>query len=99
KGKGVTELYLWGLAADICVYFSAYYALKEGFRCYFIEDASKTVDDNVFESLRKEMRAMGIAIVNSNDLEKSLARNVLIYSSKELLWIEIRHRFYQIQDT
>lgn len=68
KEKGVTELYLCGLAADICVYFSAYDAFKEGFSCYFIEDASKALDDNVFETLKKEMKAMGIAIVNSNDL-------------------------------
>ncbi|SDZ74855.1 bifunctional nicotinamidase/pyrazinamidase [Bizionia paragorgiae] len=68
KEKGVTELYLCGLAADICVYFSAYDAFKEGFRSYFIEDASKALDDNVFETLKKEMKAMGIAIVNSNDL-------------------------------
>ncbi|WP_306456245.1 bifunctional nicotinamidase/pyrazinamidase [Winogradskyella undariae] len=40
KAKGTTELFLCGLASDICVYFSIYDAFKEGFNCTFIEDAS-----------------------------------------------------------
>ncbi|GGG51209.1 bifunctional nicotinamidase/pyrazinamidase [Bizionia arctica] len=65
KEKGTTELYLCGLAADICVYFSINDAFKEGFACTFIEDASKALDDDEFKKLKKEMIAMGIQIVTS----------------------------------
>ena len=68
KEKGTTELYLCGLAADICVYFSAYDAKKEGFKCYFIEDASKALDLEGFEKQKKELTNMGIQIVTSDSI-------------------------------
>jgi len=68
KEKGTTQLFLCGLAADICVYFSARDAVKEGFDCFFIEDASKALDKDVFEKLKKEMIAMGIQVVTSTSI-------------------------------
>lgn len=68
KEKGTTQLFLCGLAADICVYFSARDAVKEGFDCFFIEDASKALDNDVFEKLKKEMIAMGIQMVTSTSI-------------------------------
>ncbi|NRR92499.1 bifunctional nicotinamidase/pyrazinamidase [Winogradskyella undariae] len=65
KEKGTTELFLCGLASDICVYFSIYDAFKEGFNCTFIEDASKALDNEGFEKLKTEMIAMGINMVTS----------------------------------
>ncbi|QNK78449.1 bifunctional nicotinamidase/pyrazinamidase [Winogradskyella sp. PAMC22761] len=65
KEKGTTELFLCGLASDICVYFSIYDAFKEGFNCTFIEDASKALDNEGFEKLKTEMVAMGINMVTS----------------------------------
>jgi len=68
KEKGVTELYLCGLAADICVYFSILDAFKEGFDCTFIEDASKALDNVHLDNLKQEMLAKGIKILNSESL-------------------------------
>ncbi|WP_458627003.1 bifunctional nicotinamidase/pyrazinamidase [Winogradskyella sp. PC D3.3] len=68
KEKGTTQLYLCGLAADICVYFSARDAVKEGFDCFFIEDASKALDKDVFEKRKKEMIAMGIQMLTSTSI-------------------------------
>ncbi|QXP78534.1 MULTISPECIES: bifunctional nicotinamidase/pyrazinamidase [Winogradskyella] len=65
KEKGTTELFLCGLASDICVYFSIYDAFKEGFNCTFIEDASKALDNEGFEKLKTKMVAMGINMVTS----------------------------------
>jgi len=65
KEKGTTELFLCGLASDICVYFSIYDAFKEGFNCTFIEDASKVLDNEVFQKLKAEMVDMGIKMVTS----------------------------------
>ncbi|REG87920.1 bifunctional nicotinamidase/pyrazinamidase [Winogradskyella sediminis] len=68
KEKGVTELFLCGLAADICVYFSIIDAFNEGFYCTFIEDASKALDNDGFEKLKKEMIHKGIKIVSTKTI-------------------------------
>jgi nicotinamidase/pyrazinamidase len=43
RGRGVTEVYLAGLAADYCVYFSAKDALAEGFAATVIADATRAI--------------------------------------------------------
>lgn len=65
KEKGTTELFLCGLASDICVYFSVIDAFKESFNCTFIEDASKALDNEGFKKLKTKMVAMGIKVVTS----------------------------------
>jgi hypothetical protein len=37
--KGITKTYFCGLAADICVYYTIKYSLKEGFSATLVEDA------------------------------------------------------------
>lgn len=68
KDKGVSQLFLCGLAADICVYFSIYDAFKEGFACFFIEDASQPLDPKELEELKKKMNYLGIQIISSADI-------------------------------
>ncbi|WP_417619940.1 bifunctional nicotinamidase/pyrazinamidase [Oceanihabitans sediminis] len=65
KEKGVSEVYLCGLAGDICVYFSTMDALEEGFTCFFIEEASQALDAEAFKSLKKKLIDKGVQIVNS----------------------------------
>ena len=68
KEKGTSQLFLCGLAADICVYYSIRDAFKEGFDCFFIEDASKALDIEGFDKIKKEMINMGIQIVSSESI-------------------------------
>ena len=68
KDKGTSQLYLCGLAADICVYFSTYDAFKEGFACFFIEDASQPLDAREFKELKKKLEYLGVQIVSSNQI-------------------------------
>lgn len=65
KEKGATEIYLCGLAADICVYYSLIDAVEEGFTCFFIEDASKPLDIESFEEIKQKMEEKGIEIISS----------------------------------
>ena len=65
KEKGTTQLYLCGLAADICVYFSIRDAVDAGFDCFFVEDASQALDVDAFGDIKKEMINMGIQLVSS----------------------------------
>ena len=68
KEKGASQLFLCGLAADICVYFSIYDAFKEGFACFFIEDASQPLNCEEFKELKKKMEYLGIQIISSEDI-------------------------------
>lgn len=68
KEKGASQVYFCGLAADICVYYSIYDAFKEGFACFFIEDASQPLDIEGFKSIKKKMAHLGIQIISSEDI-------------------------------
>lgn len=68
KEKKVSQLYFCGLASDICVYFSVRDAIKEGFECYFIEDAAKPLDTEAFEVVKAKMIAMGVHIITSESV-------------------------------
>jgi nicotinamidase/pyrazinamidase len=46
KGRGVTSVFVAGLAADYCVYFTALDALELGFESSIITDATKAIDQN-----------------------------------------------------
>ncbi|OAD46852.1 bifunctional nicotinamidase/pyrazinamidase [Polaribacter atrinae] len=65
KEKGTTELFICGLAADICVYYSIRDAVKEGFNCFFIEDASEALDKKSFKKIKEDMIDMGVKIISS----------------------------------
>ncbi len=66
KEKGVKHIYFTGLAADICVYFSIKDALQEGFKCTLIEDATKALDQNIYEEQKHELSALGVQYVTSD---------------------------------
>ncbi len=65
KGRGVREVYLAGLAADFCVFFSAKDALQEGFETYLIEDATRAISGEGFEKAKKELTDKGGKIISS----------------------------------
>lgn len=46
KGRGATSVFVAGLAADYCVYFTALDALELGFESSIITDATKAIDQN-----------------------------------------------------
>jgi nicotinamidase/pyrazinamidase len=69
RGKQVREVYVAGLAADYCVYFSAKDALKEGFSTYIIEDATRAINLEGFEKAKKDIESRGGKIVQSHTLK------------------------------
>jgi len=68
KGKQVNEVYVAGLAADYCVYFSAKDALNEGFKTYLIEDATRAIDAEGFNKAKKDIIDKGGSIIESKSL-------------------------------
>jgi len=70
KGRGVTEVFVCGLATDYCVKFTALDAVQIGFETYFIEDASRGVNlqPNDVKNAIEEMKRAGVTVVQSAEL-------------------------------
>lgn len=73
KSRGVTEVFVCGLATDYCVKFTTLDAAQFGFKTYLIEDASRGVNlqPNDVADAVAEMKHAGIIIVQSNELLKT----------------------------
>jgi nicotinamidase/pyrazinamidase len=70
NSKGVTELYVTGLATDYCVKASAIDAAKKGFKVFVVTDAVSAVNvkpDDGQESLQL-MRDAGVTLVDSSQV-------------------------------
>ena len=70
KDKGVTEVFIMGLATDFCVKFSVLDALKEGFTTHVIIDGCRAVNlqEGDGEKAIAEMKTQGAKLVNSQEL-------------------------------
>lgn len=63
RGRGVTHLYVAGLAADYCVYFTAKDALTEGFQTSLIEDATRAISAEGFARAKADLLQRGGQII------------------------------------
>ena len=69
RGKGVTDVYIAGLAADYCVYFTASDALAEGFSTFIIDDAVRAIRDEGYHKAKLAITGKGGKIILSSDIE------------------------------
>jgi nicotinamidase/pyrazinamidase len=67
KGRGVSDVYVLGLATDYCVKFTALDAKKLGFRTFVVEDGSRGVELQPGDVARalQEMRSAGVTVAQS----------------------------------
>ncbi|MDF9801200.1 nicotinamidase/pyrazinamidase [Catalinimonas alkaloidigena] len=72
KDKGVDRVFITGLAADVCVKFTALDALKEGFETVVIKDATRAVNlqEGDYEKTMEELREEGVKVMQSKDVVK-----------------------------
>jgi len=70
RQRGITRLFVGGLATDYCVKNTALDGVKEGFEVYLLEDAIRGVDVTPGDSQRaiQEMMAAGIKKITLADL-------------------------------
>jgi nicotinamidase/pyrazinamidase len=68
RGRGVTAVYLAGLAGDYCVYLTAKDALAEGFDTYVIEDATRPIDQKGFEKAMMDILDRGGHVIRSSEV-------------------------------
>ena len=73
--RGVTDVYVCGLATDYCVKFTALDARQLGFNTFLVEDASRGVNlkPGDVERAVEEMRAAGVKVVRSDDVLRQSA--------------------------
>lgn len=70
RGRGVTEVYIAGLAADYCVYFTAKDALAEGFAATVIEDATRAISAEGWTAAKADLRQLGGQVLSSVELPR-----------------------------
>ncbi len=63
-GRQIKEVYIAGLAADFCVYYSAMDAVTAGFKTYFLNFATQAISDAGLEEAKAVMIEKGITIIN-----------------------------------
>ena len=68
RGRGVTEVFVAGLAADYCVYYSAKDALAEGFAATVIEDATRAISTEGYGVAKADLQQLGGRFVQSSEL-------------------------------
>jgi nicotinamidase/pyrazinamidase len=68
KGRNIDKIFIAGLAGDFCVYYSAKDALYEGFKVVIIEDAIRSIDNNNYLLIKKELVQRDTKIITSNEI-------------------------------
>ena len=66
RGRGITRVYLAGLAADYCVYFTAKDALAEGFEAVVLADATRAISAEGWEQAQADLLALGGLVQDSH---------------------------------
>ncbi len=68
RALGVEEVYVCGLAMDVCVNFTALDAARAGFRTTILEDATRPVSAEQLEEKRKAWQEAGVAVRRAAEL-------------------------------
>lgn len=63
KEKEVTQVYVCGLAADYCVYYTAIDAKNAGFDTYFLNFATKAISETGLQQAKEDMLKKGIVVI------------------------------------
>ncbi|MDR7416968.1 MAG: isochorismatase family protein [Armatimonadota bacterium] len=68
RALGVEEVYVCGLAMDVCVNFTALDAARAGFRTTILEDATRPVFPEQLEEKRRAWQEAGVVVRRAQDL-------------------------------
>jgi len=63
REKGVSDVYVVGLAFDYCVKATAMDAAKEGFKTWVIKEGTRAVDAGHWDAVVGDLRAKGVQVV------------------------------------
>lgn len=69
RTRGVSRVFLAGLATDFCVHYSAVDAVREGFATVVIEDACRAIDlEGSLDAARRAMSDAGVAFTTAEQI-------------------------------
>ena len=77
KLLGITDLYICGLASDVCVAATSMDGLNLNYRVIFIEDACRGVDIKDIEDQKKKLINHGALIVNSKQVITAFKKDMI----------------------
>lgn len=94
QSRGITDVYICGIAYDICVASTARHALENGYRTYLVDDASRGVSREDILEMIKTLIAQGAILVQSREVkdlvEAKDRRLEMGYRSAMLLAADLR---------
>ena len=68
RARGITQVFVAGLASDYCVYFSAKDARAEGFGVAVLEDASRGIAPESMAAAKADLLAQGVRFVQASEV-------------------------------
>lgn len=71
KGRNIDEVYITGLAGDICVYYTAMDSIKCGFKTVLIKDCTRPIDQGRFVQALADLEKRGAKIITSGSLQSN----------------------------
>ncbi|KAK3738348.1 hypothetical protein QZH41_014330, partial [Actinostola sp. cb2023] len=77
--KGVTDVYICGLAIDYCVKFTARDAAQHGFNVYVVEDACRSISHEGCCQAKAEFKKDGVILLDSTEVRFMNDTRVLIF--------------------
>ena len=76
RERGLTRVFVCGLAYDFCVRYTAEDACAAGFEVVVVEDACRGIDvDGSIAETRRLLAALGVPSVSVADLEANASRS------------------------
>ncbi|KAJ5608813.1 hypothetical protein N7528_009380 [Penicillium herquei] len=67
QAKGVTDVFVVGVAGDYCVKSTAIDAVKAGFRSWLIEEGTKCVNPAGWDQIKEELSIAGVSVIHAGD--------------------------------
>jgi nicotinamidase-related amidase len=76
KKKGVTDVFVVGLAFDYCVKCTAVDAAREGFKTVVLAEATSAVDASKWDEVTAQLKAKGVDVVSVHGEEVATVGNI-----------------------
>ena len=78
KSKGVTDVFILGLAGDYCVKYTAIDSKKEGFKTFVVEEGTRSVDEGEkgWGVAKTEFQKSGVLVVSIDGKELTRVKSL-----------------------
>ena len=82
--RDVTDVFMCGLATDICVGLTVLHSHEHGFNSFLIDDASRGVCEEDIKCMRKQLTDIGVKIITSDQvIHEGVFGQILIFRNTQ----------------